>query len=100
METTIEITLTKDRAEFLCQELNVWSVEARLINVTDNWATVEVTGKDAENADTFVHLPLTLEQTMDVKTLQAIKVAREDMNMNWTPKLIIKLKQLLWKEQN
>ena len=51
METTIEITLTKDRAEFLCQELNVWSVEARLINVTDNWATVEVTGKDAENAD-------------------------------------------------
>jgi hypothetical protein len=37
---------------------------------------------------------------MDVKTLQAIKVAREDMNINWTPKLIIKLKQLLWKEQN
>jgi hypothetical protein len=32
---------------------------------------------------------------MDVKTLQAIKVAREDMNM-----VIIKLKQLLWKEQN
>ena len=51
METTIEITLTKDRAEFLCKELKVWSVEARLINVTDNWATVEVTGKDAENAD-------------------------------------------------
>lgn len=37
---------------------------------------------------------------MDVQTLQAIKVAREDMNINWTPKLIIKLKQLLWKEQN
>ena len=51
METTIEITLTKDRAEFLCKELKVWSVEARLINVTDNWATVEVTGKDAESAD-------------------------------------------------
>jgi len=90
METTIEITLTKDRAEFLCKELKVWSVEARLINVTDNWATVI----------TFVHLPLTLEQTMDVKTLQAIKVAREDMNLYWTPKFIIKLKQLLWKEQN
>ena len=51
METTIEITLTNDRAEFLCKELKVWSVEARLINVTDNWATVEITGKDAEDAD-------------------------------------------------
>ena len=51
METTIEITLTKERAEFLCQELNKWDVEARLINVTDNWATVEVTGRDAEDAD-------------------------------------------------
>lgn len=37
---------------------------------------------------------------MDVQTLQAIKVAREDMNLYWTPKFIIKLKQLLWKEQN
>ena len=35
---------------------------------------------------------------MEMITLQAIKIAREDMNMNWTPKLIIKLKQLLWKE--
>jgi phage terminase large subunit-like protein len=51
METTIEITLTKERAEFLCKELNVWSVEARLINIQGNWATVEITGKDAEDAD-------------------------------------------------
>jgi hypothetical protein len=35
---------------------------------------------------------------MDVQTLQAIKVAREDMNINWTPKFIIKLKTILWKE--
>ena len=37
---------------------------------------------------------------MDEKTLLAIKIAREDMAMYWTPKFIIKLKKLLWKEQN
>jgi hypothetical protein len=37
---------------------------------------------------------------MEEKTLLAIKIAREDMNVYWTPKFIIKLKQLLWKEQN
>ena len=51
METTIEITLTKERAEFLCKELNVWGVEAKLINAIENWATVEITGRDAEDTD-------------------------------------------------
>lgn len=51
METTIEIELTRERAEFLCQELNTWGVEAKLINVRENWATVEITGRDAEDAD-------------------------------------------------
>ena len=30
---------------------------------------------------------------MDVKTLQAIKVAREEMNINWTPKFVLWLKK-------
>jgi hypothetical protein len=37
-----EIELSKERAEFLLQELTKWNVEARISQSTEHWATVEV----------------------------------------------------------
>lgn len=36
------IDLPKDRAEFFCKELNVWSVEAKIVESTEHWATIEI----------------------------------------------------------
>lgn len=42
----MQIDLTKERAHFLAQELRIWQFDAKVINETENWASVEITGTD------------------------------------------------------
>ena len=49
-----EIELTKERAEYLAQELKKWDIDARITESTENWATVEVFD-DIEADDLIVY---------------------------------------------
>jgi hypothetical protein len=36
------LELTKQRAEYLVKELNLWEVKAEITHSTDEWATIEI----------------------------------------------------------
>lgn len=38
----MQIVLTKERANFLVDELNLWEVKAKIIAEGENWITIEV----------------------------------------------------------
>ena len=47
------IELTKDRAEYFVKELNVWSVNAKIVESTENWATIEI-DDDSYDPETII----------------------------------------------
>ena len=49
------IELPKDRAEYFCQELNVWSVNAKIVESTENWATIEIDDDSYDPEDIIVY---------------------------------------------
>lgn len=46
------LELTKQRAEYLVKELNLWEVKAEITHSTDEWATIEI--DDEEDPESIV----------------------------------------------
>ena len=49
------IELPKDRAEYFVKELNVWSVEAKIVESTEHWATIEIDDDDHDPETIIVY---------------------------------------------
>lgn len=50
----MQIVLTKERANFLVDELNLWEVKAKIVAEGENWVTIEVPD-DIETDDLANH---------------------------------------------